>query len=92
MIIKLHKFGEILISRPSGREAYLSAKAYLLDKKISLVEFDFAKVRVLSPSWIDEFVTLLKKDYPGIKIIFRKTGNPSVVESIKILKSTTLFF
>ena len=30
MKIELKKFGNILISRPAGREAYLAASAYLL--------------------------------------------------------------
>lgn len=88
MDIKLHKFGEMLISRPSGREAYLSARAYLLNKKSDVVRIDFKKVKVLTPSWIDEFLTLLKIDYPDIRVEFKKSDNPTVIASIKILDSS----
>lgn len=88
MIIKLHKFGEMLISRPSGREAYLSAKAYLLNKKSDVVKIDFEKVKVLTPSWIDEFLTLLKRDYPHMKVELQKSDNPTVIASLKMLDSS----
>ena len=88
MILKLSKFGEILISRPSGREAYLSFKAYLLDKKEKIIVIDFEKVKVLTPSWMDEFLTQLKKDNPKLKIIFRKSANPTVISSLDTLSST----
>ena len=85
MKIDVYKFGKLLISRPSGREAYLSAKAYLLPQKPDEVCFDFKNVKVLSPSWISEFVSLLKKDYPGVKISWLNTQNPSVFQSLKML-------
>ncbi|OGG03680.1 hypothetical protein A2W14_01390 [Candidatus Gottesmanbacteria bacterium RBG_16_37_8] len=86
MKIIVSKFGQILISHPSGREAYLSAKAYLLPKKMASVEFDFKEVKVLTPSWISECVFLLKKDYPQVKISWLNTQNPSVSESLKMLE------
>jgi len=46
MKIELKKFGEILISRPAGREAYL-LKGILLEEEI---EIDFNGVKVLAPS------------------------------------------
>ena len=76
----------MLISRPAGRDAYFSAKSYLFGKKVDLVVFDFAKVKVLTPSFLDEFVNLLKSDYPDVKIIFGKSDNQSVIASLKILK------
>ena len=85
MRIDVSKFGKILISRPSGREAYLSAKAYLLPKKPEKVEFDFSRVKVLTPSWISEFVYLMKKDFPDLKIVFIPSENSSVRESLKML-------
>lgn len=86
MKIQVHKFGKILISRPAGREAYLSAKAYLIPKKTDSVEFDFKEVKVLSPSWISEFISILKIDYPKAKISFSNTQNPSVSQSLSILE------
>src|SRR3989338_6154857 len=89
MIIKLYKFGDLLISRPAGREAYLSAKAYLFTKTPQIIEFDFEQVKVLTPSWIDEFITLLKKEYPQVKIEFRKSNNPTVISSLKVISSSS---
>lgn len=88
MIIKLYKFGDLLISRPAGREAYLSAKAYILGKKLAFLEIDFEKVKVLTPSWIDEFITLLKKDHPKVIIKFQNTDNPTVISSLKVISSS----
>lgn len=85
MKIKLVKFGTMLISRPSGREAYLTAKAYLLKGRPKTIEIDFDGIKVLTPSWIDEFLTSLKKEYPQSKIIILKSDNPSVSASLKIL-------
>lgn len=86
MKIQVHKFGKILISRPAGREAYLSAKAYLIPKKTDSVEFDFKEVKVLSPSWISEFISFLKKDYPKVKIVYLPSNNPSVTQSLNMLE------
>lgn len=85
MIIKLSKFGFLLTSRPAGREAYLSVKAYLLPEKIDLLEIDFEETKVVTPSWLDEFLTLFRRDYPKTKIVFKKSDNQSVVSSLKIL-------
>jgi hypothetical protein len=87
MVIKLHKFGEMLISRPAGREAYFAAKAYLLKEKFETIEFDFEKVKVLTPSWMDEFIILLKTGYPKVKIKFLKSDNPSVQSTLKIIST-----
>lgn len=83
--IQLGKFGEMLVSRPAGREAYLSAKAYLLKNVDKNIEIDFEGVKVLTPSWIDEFVTLFKKDYPEVKLKMLSSNNPSVSASLKMI-------
>lgn len=86
MRIELKKFGAVLISRPAGKEAYLSARAYLLPKdKNEKVEIDFFGVQVLSPSWADEFITPIKKDFgDNLKLI--PSDNSSVKASLEILK------
>lgn len=89
MIINLYQYGEMLISRPSGREAYFFARAYLLSEKIDKIDFDFDKVKVLTPGWIDEFISHLKKDYPGIKINFLHSDNPSVISSLKMISPSS---
>ena len=55
MRIDLKKFGEILVSRPSGREAYLVMSAYVTKdlKEGEEIIIDFAGVKVLAPSWAD---------------------------------------
>ena len=86
MKIEVYKFGKILISRPAGREAYLSARAYLFTKKIDRVEFDFRDVKVLSPSWISEFISNLKNDFPDAIIVYLPSDNPTVSQSLAMLE------
>ncbi len=49
MKIKLVKFGEILTSRSSGREAALSIKAYQRPKPNEKIELDFDGVLSMGP-------------------------------------------
>ena len=86
MIIKLKKFGEKLISRPSGREAYLAMQAYITrdikdDEEITI---DFDDVKVLTPSWADEVITPLSKKYKNIKLI--STENITVQKTLETLR------
>lgn len=85
MKIEMKKFGMILVSRPAGREALLAASAYLLKPPPSgEIELDFDGVKVVGPSWLDEFLSGLKKTCPNpVKII--PTTNLSVIESLKTL-------
>ena len=84
MKILLVKYGTVLSSRPAGKEAYLTARAYILGDKPKTLEIDFAGVKVLSPSWADEFLTPLKKEYQKNFIIL-PSGNPSVIASLKMI-------
>lgn len=85
MKIEIRKFGDLLISRPAGREAYLAAKAYLKPQTTEEpIELDFSGVKVMAPSWADEFISGLKNDY-GDRVICLPSSNPTVVESLKIL-------
>lgn len=84
MNIELKKFGEVLVSRPAGKEAYLAAKAYSLPKDPSTpLVVDFTGVRVFSPSWADEFLTPLRRDFPNVT--FTHTDNLSVKATLNIL-------
>ena len=86
MKIELKKFGAVLTSRPAGKEAYLSARAYLLPKdKNEKVEIDFSNVQVLSPSWADEFITPIKNDL-GDNLTLLPSDNSSVKASLEILE------
>lgn len=60
------------------------AKAYILNeaKPDETITLDFSDVKVLAPSWVDEFITNLKSNYPS-KIEFLNTDNESVRESLK---------
>lgn len=86
MIIKLSKFGTTLVSRPAGREAWAAFQSTL--KTIAPeenIEVGFDDVLTFSPSWADEFLTPLKKEY-GSRVILRKTSNPSVRATLDILE------
>ncbi len=84
MRIVLKKFGDILISRPAGREAYLALSAYLMQdiKKDEKIVIDFAGIKVLTPSWADEVITKLAKNY---SVAFDHTDNPTVQATLKTL-------
>jgi len=87
MKIEIRKFGALLISRPEGREAALATKAY--SKPLSsreVIELDFSDVDVLTPSWLDEFVQNLKREFPKHEVKYLPSHNPSVIESIKVLE------
>ena len=82
--IKLKQFGEMLLSRPAGREAWLVAQAYSLPKNnADEIIVDFDGVLVLSPSWADEFITKLKEKYTKVELI--NTSNASVKASLEII-------
>jgi hypothetical protein len=84
MIIAANNFGDILMSRPAGREAFLMAKAYVfrdLNPSDDII-LDFDGIKVLAPSWADEFITGLKSEYSN-NIQYRNTENPSVKASLR---------
>lgn len=90
MRIFLKKFGNILVSRPAGKEAYLAFQPVLREIKGSeSVEVDFDGVNVLTPSWADEFLTPLKEQFGG-RIHYEHTENPSVKATLDILEKTKL--
>ena len=85
MIIKLKKFGTILVSRPSGKEALLVFKPILsqINKSEDII-IDFEGVIVLTPSWADEFLTPLSHRF-GKRIQLQHTENLSVKATLSIL-------
>lgn len=86
MKIQLVKFGEMLISRPAGREAFLAMSAYLLKdvKKDEKIEIDFTGVKVLTPSWADEVITKVAERFKKVKLV--NTKNPTVRLTLKTLR------
>lgn len=85
MRIELKKFGEILVSRPAGHEAYLAMSAYLTKglPEDEVIEIDFSGVKVLTPSWADEVITKVARDFKNIKLL--NTINPTVKATLKTL-------
>lgn len=86
MKIELVKFGRILVSRPSGKEACSVIKAYFKPQsKNEQIELDFNGIQVMTPSWLDEVLTGLKEQY-GDRIKCLPSENASVIASLKILE------
>ena len=64
MIIKLKKFGTTLVSRQSGKEAFLAFGPTLESAAdTDDIIIDFVGVITFSPSWGDEFITPIYKKY-----------------------------
>ena len=86
MEIKISNFGDILMSRPAGREAFLMAKAYIFKglKSNETVILDFDGIKVLAPSWADEFISGMKREYANT-VQCVNTENPSVKASLKTI-------
>ncbi|KKU12089.1 MAG: hypothetical protein UX17_C0057G0003 [Parcubacteria group bacterium GW2011_GWC2_45_7] len=86
MRIDISKFGESLLSRPVGREAALALQANVLRnlKEGEIVELDFGKVLVLTPSWGDEFISVLREKY-GDRVRMLPSDNPSVQLTFKTI-------
>lgn len=73
--ISLHKFGNILVSRPDGLEAFKAIRPTLSPDEP--VEIDFGDVLTVTPSWFDEFLTNLA-EYIHSDITLLPTKNASV--------------
>lgn len=58
MTVSIAKFGDVLMSRPADKDAFLMAKAYIFNSVSENDEIilDFDNVKVLAPSWADEFI------------------------------------
>ena len=86
MKIEMKKFGEILTSRTDGKEAGMAAKAYLRPKGHEKIELDFKDVLAVGPSWLDEFLSILKEGYGVDRIHCLPSDNASVIESLKTIE------
>ena len=84
MLVNMNNFGDILMSRPAGREAFLLAKAYVFTelKENDDIILDFNGIKVLAPSWADEFISGIRSEYSN-KMQYLNTENPSVKASLK---------
>ena len=83
MNLEIKKFGEVLMSRPAGKEAFSLAKAYIFPnlQPNEKIELDFADVKVLTPSWADEFITGIKDTFSN-SIEYLNTSNVFVEASL----------
>jgi hypothetical protein len=85
MIIPVIKFGEILVSRPAGREhALIMRSSFRPASEDEPLEVDFAGVRVVAPSWLDEVLTSLREEY-GDRVRCLPSNNASLVQSLETL-------
>lgn len=75
-----------MLSRPAGREAALALQANVLRelKEDEIIELDFSKMLVLTPSWADEFFSTLRVRY-GNRIKILPSDNPSVQLTLKTI-------
>lgn len=75
------KFGNILNSRPAGREAVLRAKQIINGSNdAGGIVLDFSAVEILTPSFADEFVKGLKEIYKDKDIKFEGLASNSVIK------------
>jgi len=86
MIIKLKKFGTLLLSRPVSKEALNALEPVLSDVNADEnIEIDFSGVLTFSPSWGDEFLSPLIDRF-GDRLILMPSDNLSVCATLKILQ------
>ncbi|MDP2586293.1 MAG: hypothetical protein Q8P32_00770 [Candidatus Komeilibacteria bacterium] len=81
-IIQLKKFGNILVSRPAGQEAFNAIRPQLDPN--TPVQISFDDVLTVTPSWLDEFLTRLT-DFNQGKVELLPTDNASVIITLPIL-------
>ena len=86
MTVQISKIGDFLMSHPAGKDAFLLAELYRFksldtDEEVIL---DFSDVKVLTPSWAEEFIYGFK-DLHKNQLSFVNTSNPSVEASLKAI-------
>ncbi len=87
MTILIKRFGEILTSRPEGREAALLLMANELRTPVKKIQLDFDRVAVLTPSWLGEFINTLNVSQ-DIQFEYLHIENASVKASIETISAT----
>lgn len=86
MIIELKKFGTTLTSREEGKEAFAAFKPSLNGiRDQELVEVVFTGVNTFAPSWGDEFLAPLIKQFSS-RLILVDTVNLSVDATLNMLE------
>lgn len=87
MRIMLKQYGDILTSRPSGREAALAMRVGPRPAPAETIELDFNGVIAVGPSWLDEVLRALREEYGRERVVCLPTTNLSVVESLRVIDS-----
>lgn len=88
MKIEMQKFGIILNSRPAGREAFLRVVQIINgSSKSEEIILDFLGVEVLTPSFADEFLHLLRDKYKSRVIKLENTDSATVKETLKSIEN-----
>lgn len=83
MILEMQKFGKILNSRPAGREAVLRVNQIINGSQdVNDIILNFNEVEILSPSFADEFIKGIKKEYPDKEVIIEGIENNPVIQDI----------
>lgn len=84
MNVQIIKFGDVLMSRPAGKDAFLLAESHIFHNLNAEeeIQLDFSEVKVLTPSWADEFIGGIKRSHKN-QMSFLNTENPSVKASLK---------
>jgi len=86
MTLQMIKFGNVLNSRPAGREAVLRAKQILNGFTDTEVQLDFSSVEVLTPSFADEFIKGLQNEYADKKVTYMEfEKNVVIKETLALL-------
>ena len=80
--IYLKNFGNVLIGRPNGLEAFKGIRSQL--NSGLPVQIDFSDVLTINPSWLDEFVTQLA-DFNQGKVELLPTNNASVRVALPVI-------
>lgn len=80
--IQLKKFGNVLVSRPAGLEAFNAIRPQLDSNE--KVQIDFTDVLTVTPSWLDEFLTHLT-DFNKGNVMLLPTKNASVLAALPVL-------
>ncbi|MEK7187255.1 MAG: hypothetical protein AAB691_00210 [Patescibacteria group bacterium] len=80
--IHLKKFGNVLVSRPAGLEAFNGIRPTL--NKQESIQIGFDDVLAVAPSWFDEFLTNLA-EYAEGDVQLLPTKNASVLAALPVL-------
>jgi len=92
MRVELKKFGTMLISRPSGREALLAFQPTLkMLSDTETIDIFFDGVTTFSPSWGDEFLSPLQEKYGEQRLVLHASSNLSVRLTLELLEESCGF-